>query len=88
MTASQLLFQISGISQTNPKTLIFAVLFSIFWLLPWKGVALWKSARNSHKRWFTALFLLNTFSILEILYIFIFARRKNKVLSPKAEAKS
>jgi len=78
MTASQLLFQISGISQTNPKTLIFAILFSIFWLLPWKGVALWKAAKNSHKKWFIALFLLNTFSILEILYIFIFSKKKTR----------
>jgi len=76
MTASQLLFQIPNISQTDPKTLIFAIFFSIFWLLPWKGVALWRAARNSHKKWFIALFLLNTFSILEILYIFVFAKRK------------
>jgi hypothetical protein len=76
MTASQLLFQIPSFAQLDPKTLLSAALFSIFWLLPWKGVALWKAARNSHKKWFIALFLLNTFSILEILYIFIFAKKK------------
>jgi hypothetical protein len=76
MTFSQLLFQFSNFSQLDPKTLLSAALFSIFWLLPWKGVALWKAARNSHKKWFIALFLLNTFSILEILYIFIFAKKK------------
>jgi methionyl-tRNA synthetase len=76
MTVSQLLFQIPNVSQTDPKTLIFALFFSIFWLLPWKGVALWKTAKNSHKKWFIAIFLLNTFSVLEILYIFVFAKRK------------
>lgn len=81
MTVSQLLFQIPSFSQTDPKTLIFAIFFSIFWLLPWKGVALWKAAKNSHKKWFIALFLLNTFSILEILYIFVFAKRK-KITRP------
>ena len=53
----------------------------IVWTIPWKGVALWKAARNSHKKWFIALFLLNTFALLDIIYIFYFgAKRKNKVL--------
>jgi hypothetical protein len=53
--------------------LIWAVLV---WTIPWKGVALWKSARNGHKIWFVVLFILNTLAILEILYIFIFSRKK------------
>jgi len=62
--------------QVDPKTLLFLSLFSIFWVLPWKGVALWKAAKNSHKKWFISILLLNTLSILEILYIFVFAKRK------------
>jgi len=55
------------------------VLFLItIWVLPWKGIALWKAARNSHKKWFIALFLLNTLAILEIIYIFYFAKPKEK----------
>lgn len=55
------------------------ILFLILaWTIPWKGVALWKAAKNSHKGWFIALFLLNTLAILEIIYIFYFSRRKNK----------
>lgn len=48
----------------------------LLWVLPWKGVALWKAARNRHKRWFIALFLLNTLAILEIIYIFYFSKPK------------
>lgn len=48
------------------------------WVLPWKGVALWKAAKNSHKWWFVAFFLLNTLAILEILYIFVFSAKKQK----------
>lgn len=48
----------------------------VVWILPWKGVALWKSARNGHKIWFWVLLILNTLAILEILYIFIFSRKK------------
>lgn len=56
----------------NPKIIIPIVL----WVLPWRGVALWKAARNSHKKWFIALLILNTFAVLEIIYIFYFSRRK------------
>ena len=55
------------------------LLLILLWTLPWKGVALWKAARNSHKKWFVALFLLNTLSILEIVYIFFFSRPKDKI---------
>lgn len=48
------------------------------WALPWKGIALWKAARNNHKGWFVALFLINTLAILEILYIFVFSRKKQE----------
>ena len=47
------------------------------WTLPWKGVALWKAAKNGHKKWFIALFLLNTLAILEIIYIFYFSKPKH-----------
>ncbi len=52
-------------------------LLILAWTLPWKGVALWKAAKNNHKGWFVALFLLNTLAILEILYIFIFSKKKS-----------
>jgi len=55
-----------------------ALLLILLWTLPWKGVALWKSAKNGHKKWFIALFLLNTLAILEIIYIFYFSKPKAK----------
>ncbi len=48
------------------------------WVLPWKGVALWKAAKNKSKWWFIALLVLNTLAVLEILYIFVFSKRKAK----------
>jgi len=47
----------------------------IVWSLPWKGVALWKSARLNQKGWFIALLVINTLGVFEILYIFVFSRR-------------
>jgi hypothetical protein len=49
----------------------------IVWTIPWKGVALWKSARNGHKTWFVLLLLLNTLAILDIVYILSFSRKEN-----------
>ena len=66
------------IQATNP--VIFAVLIVVLlvWLLAWKGVALWKAARLHQKKWFIALLVLNTLGLLEIIYIFAIARKKEK----------
>jgi hypothetical protein len=48
----------------------------ILWTLPWKGVALWKASKNSHKGWFIAILVVNTLAILEIIYIFFFSKKK------------
>ena len=55
--------------------IIFLILL---WTLPWKGLALWKAVKNDHKRWFVVMLIVNTFAILEILYIFCFSRKKQK----------
>ncbi len=48
----------------------------LIWSVVWKGIALWKSARNSHKKWFVALLILNTLGALEIIYILFFSKKK------------
>jgi len=58
-------------------TLLFLALAA--WGLTWKGIALWKSARNQQKKWFIVLLILNTFGILEIVYIFYFSKKVPKV---------
>ncbi|MBI2042100.1 MAG: hypothetical protein HYT20_03755 [Candidatus Nealsonbacteria bacterium] len=58
------------------ENLILILIF--IWSLPWKGVALWKAARNGHKKWFIALALVNTLAIMEIVYIFYFSKPKQK----------
>ena len=49
---------------------IWVLVALAIWTLPWKGYALWKSARRGEKWWFVALLLVNLFAILEIVYIF------------------
>lgn len=63
---------------------ILIIVLAVAWSLPWKGFALWKSARRGDNIWFIILFLINTLAILEILYIFIFSERKrNRTISAK-----
>lgn len=53
------------------------------WTIPWKGVALWKSARNGHQGWFIVLLIVNTLAILEIIYIFFFSKKKHENKNPE-----
>jgi len=55
---------------------IVAIVLISIWSLIWKGYAMWESARLGHKWWFIILLLVNTFGILEIIYIFAIARRE------------
>ena len=61
------------------------ILLFIVWTFVWKGMALWKAARNSHKGWFIALLLINTLGILEILYIFVFGKTENSAPTTKTQ---
>ncbi len=58
--------------------LIFVISILLVWTIIWKGLALWKSARNSQKGWFIALLIVNTLGILEIIYIFLCQKNKSK----------
>jgi Family of unknown function (DUF5652) len=52
--------------------LVVVVLWSIFW----KGLALWHSGRRGQPWWFLILLVINTFGILEIIYLFAVAKLK------------
>jgi len=56
----------------------FILILLIVWTLPWKGLALWKSAQRKEKWWFIAMLLTNTLGVLEILYLYIFSKRNDK----------
>ena len=50
----------------------------VLWDAIWKGIGMWKSARNNQKIWFVLIFILNTVGILPILYIAYFQKKKKK----------
>ncbi len=56
--------------QTAVMIIGFILLIVFIWTLIWKGLALWKAAKNNHKIWFVIILVVNTMGILEILYIY------------------
>lgn len=56
----------------------WVIWLALIWTIPWKGMALWRAAKLNHKWWFIALLILNTLAVLEILYIFVFSKIKEK----------
>jgi len=60
-------------STVGPYILEFVI---IIWSLAWKGVAMWAAAKHSQKNWFIAILILNTLGILEIIYLFRFAKKR------------
>ncbi len=53
---------------------VFTVL--MLWSSVWKGIALWKAARNSSLTWYILLLIFNTAGILEIIYIYIISSKE------------
>jgi hypothetical protein len=67
-------------SLTSPITSLTGEQFALFgllfvWTMIWKGIALWKSAGLRQKKWFVVLLVINTFGILEIIYIYFVAKK-------------
>lgn len=62
----------------------------VIWSLFWKGWALWTAAKEDSKPWFVALLVINSVGILEIIYLFIFAKRNQtkKIVSVKKKGRS
>lgn len=55
-------------------TVVFFVVY--IWSIIWKGLALWKSAHLNQRNWFVAILILNTLGILDIAYLFYFAKKR------------
>jgi len=59
------------------NNLLFSLLpILIIWEIIWKGIGLWKAARNNEMYWYVAILVLNTAGILPIIYIFFFDKNK------------
>jgi len=52
------------------------LLILVVWSIVWKGMALWRAAKLDSKVWFVVLLVVNTIGILEILYLYVFSKKK------------
>ena len=57
------------------------IMFLVTWSLAWKGVALWKAARNNQLLWFISILLVNAVGIVEIIYISFFQKKPVNIQS-------
>lgn len=57
--------------------MVFIVIASI-WEMVWKGIALWRAARNEHKGWYIAILIVNSLGILSIIYILLHPLKKKR----------
>lgn len=64
---------IVGITTFSLLIVILAV-----WSIIWKGLALWRAARNGSNAWFIIMLVVNTVGILEIIYIFFLSKKKQQ----------
>lgn len=62
-------------SAQNPLV-YFMVLFIVAWSIITKGFALYHASRHEEKMWFVAILFLNTFGILELIYLFFLSKQK------------
>ena len=60
------------------SALVFLLL--LFWIVAWKGYALWTAAKRGEKWWFMALLVVNTISLLEIFYLLKIAKKKEEII--------
>ena len=66
---------------TDPVTILamtIGIIILVLWSLVWKGLAMWKAARNNQRWWFSIMVPIQTIGILEIVYILYFQEDKNK----------
>jgi len=64
-----------GLLREEPLLFIgLAVL--LLWSTVWKGFALYRAGANRSPGWFACLLIFNTLGILEILYLFVFSKKK------------
>ncbi len=75
-TFPQQISRILPVCQPLEETAMWVFVLVFAWSIAWKAAALWRAARNNQLYWFAALMLVNTVGILEIVYIYIFAKKR------------
>jgi methionyl-tRNA synthetase len=62
----------------NDPTKMQWLFLLMIWTIPWKGFALWRAAKNKQLPWFIGILLINTFGIIEIIYLAFFQKKSEE----------
>lgn len=62
----------------SPAVFLGIFLLVSAWTLVIKGYALWHAAREAQRAWFIAMLVLNTFGILELVYLLFFRAKEDE----------
>ncbi len=57
-------------------TLLYILPVLLIWDLVWRGLALWRSARNNQSTWFVVLLAVNSAGFLPIIYLLTHKQKK------------
>lgn len=80
----------SVMDQNNiPQNFFIVAYIILIWTIIWKGIALWRAAKYGQRNWFISILVLNppvftTLGILEIVYLFRFAKKRMTILEIKS----
>lgn len=59
---------------------LWTIYIVLVWQVLWSGLALWRSAKLNQNKWFIGLFIsflfIHTIGIIEIVYLFYFAKKR------------
>ncbi|MEA3273394.1 MAG: DUF5652 family protein [Patescibacteria group bacterium] len=56
-------------SLADLQKLVWLLVILSLWAIPWKAMALWRSARKGQVGWFILFILVNTLGVVEIIYL-------------------
>jgi len=65
----------------NPSPVELILVFVLLvWTLLWRGLALWRAAKQEQTNWFISILILGTvfniLGLLEIIYLFRFSKKR------------
>ena len=70
-----------------PYAVTFGIVVALaLWTIVWKGLGLWKAARNQQKYWFILFLIINDLGILEMIYLLWFRKDKKRMMPAAAVA--
>lgn len=76
-----------GLTGNENLDLALIAIISI-WSTLVKGVALWRSANLKQRNWFIVMLIVNTIGLLELVYLFRFAKKRLTINEVKSWTKN